>query len=236
MINDQKILAIIPARGGSKRLPRKNVLDFYGKPLVAWTIDAAMGCDCIDRVVLSTDDEEIASIGRGYGADAPYMRPAHLATDEATTIDVVLDLVATLAMQGERYDIIILLQPTSPLRTQIHIEDAINQMVAHKARAIISVCQVEHHPLWCNTLPDDLSMNDFIRDEIKNRRSQDLPIYYRLNGAIYICEIALLTEQNALLPSVDSIAYIMSQEDSVDIDTVDDFERAQAAMDRRGER
>jgi len=106
-------------------------------------------------------------------------------------------------------------------------------MIEREARAIISVCQAEHHPLWCNILPDDQSMNHFLPEEIKNQRSQDLPIYYRINGAIYICEVRLLIDQNAMIPSVDSTSYIMYQEDSVDIDTIDDLDRANIALSRK---
>lgn len=234
MIDGKRILTIIPARGGSKRLPRKNLLDLGGKPLIVWTIEAATGCDYVDCTAVSTDDEEIAAISMKHGAEVPVMRPAHLASDEATNINVVLDFLATLAAGGEDYDFVVVLPPTSPLRTKDHLSAAIEQMAEHKARAIISVCWAEHHPLWCNTLPDDLSMAHFIRDDVKNRRSQDLPVYYRLNGALYVCATELLTDQRTLLPSVGTIAYVMSQGDSIDIDTADDFERARVAVESRG--
>lgn len=233
MISGQRILAVIPARGASKRLPRKNVLDLAGKPLIAWTIEAANQCEYVDRTMVSTEDKGIAAISRKYGADVPFMRPKHLASDEATTIDVILEVITTLAGRDEYYDYVVVLQPTSPLRTNRHLSEAIEQMIDKKARAIISVCHAEHHPLWCNTLPEDLSMTNFLREEVKDRRSQDLATYYRLNGAIYVCNVELLAQERTLQPSVDSIAYIMSQDDSLDIDTADDFERAKIIMERR---
>lgn len=231
MISGKKILAVIPARGGSKRLPRKNVRHLSGKPLIAWTIEAANQCHYIDRTIVSTEDEEIAAISRRFGADVPFARPLHLASDDVTTIDVILNVVATLSSSNEKYDYVVVLQPTSPLRTSKHLTEAIELMLEKNARSIVSVSPAEHHPLWCNTLPDDLSMTAFVRAEVRNKRSQDLPIYYRLNGAIYICAVELLEHERTLLPSVDSIAYRMSPEVSLDIDSKDDFMHARCIME-----
>jgi CMP-N,N'-diacetyllegionaminic acid synthase len=231
MICGKKVLTIIPARGGSKRLHKKNLLSLSGKPLIAWTIEAAKQCPYIDRTIVSTECPEIKDISIQYGADVPFVRPQHLATDEATTIDVVLDIIEKTTSYNEKYDFIALLQPTSPLRTSHHLAEALEQLTLKKAKAIISVCQTEHHPLWCNTLPKDLSMNDFINDEIKNLRSQDLPIYYRLNGAMYICDAQLLEQEKTLLPSIESIAYKMTQQESIDIDSEIDFKLASLIME-----
>lgn len=232
MIGDKKVLAIIPARGGSKRLPRKNILPLGAEPLIKWTIDAAKDCQYIDRFIVSTEDSEIAEVSKKEGADVPFLRPDYLAEDSTTTLDVVLHLLNKLEEKGEHYDYIVLLQPTSPLRTAKHIDAAFQQLIETNQRAIVSVCEAEHHPLWCNTLPENKTMSSFLNKEVHNKRSQDLPTYYRLNGAIYICLIPLLKAEKTFLPSVDCSAYIMLQEDSIDIDTKSDFDRAELAVDR----
>jgi CMP-N-acetylneuraminic acid synthetase len=155
MIINKNLLAIIPARGGSKRLPRKNILDLVEKPLISWTIEAALGSKYIDRTIVSTDSQEIADISKKYGADVPFMRSIDLANDESTSIDVVLNLLKKLEEVGELYDYIILLQPTSPLRTTQHIDESVELLQLTNSDAVISVCEAEHSPLWCNVIPDD---------------------------------------------------------------------------------
>ena len=226
MIDDKKLLAIIPARGASKRLPRKNILDLSGKPLIAWTIEAALGSKYIDRVVVSTDDQEIANIAKKYGADIPFIRPSELATDQTTSVDVVLHLLNQLEKIEDKYDYVILLQPTSPLRTAKNIEEAIKLLRTKNSDAVISVCESEHPPLWYNTLPDDMSMDNFLDASIKNKRSQDLPKQYRINGAIYISSIERLRNESSFFLSENCHAYIMEQNVSIDIDTIDDFDFA----------
>ena len=177
MINGKRLLGIIPARGGSKRLPRKNILELAGKPLIGWTIEAARQSKFIDRVVVSTEDHEIGEVADHFGADVPFYRPPILAEDSATTLDVVINLIEALKKHGDFYEYIILLQPTSPLRRASHIDNACNQLIDDNAFAIVSVCLTEHHPLWSNTLPKNRSMYKFLKKEIHNLRSQDLPVY-----------------------------------------------------------
>ena len=223
MISDKKLLAIIPARGGSKRLSRKNILDFAGKPLIAWSIESALRSKYIDRVVISTDDQEIADISKKYGADVPFMRPDELATDKATSIDVVLHLLEKLETDNKFYDYIILLQPTSPLRTTQNIDESVELLQSKNSDSVISVCKAEHSPLWCNTLPEDDDLCGFIKESTVNKRGQDLEQYYRLNGAIYLCSINSLKKENAFFLKSNCLAYKMEQEQSVDIDTKVDF-------------
>ena len=231
MIN-KKILAVVPARGGSKRLPRKNILPLGGVPLLGWTLKAAGKCEYIDRVIVSTEDIEIAEVAKEFGGDVPFYRPCELSTDETTTLDVVLHLLDKLEQMGESYDYVILLQPTSPLRTAQHISDAYEQLINNDdANAVVSVCLAEHHPLWCNTLPNDASLSHFMRKEIHNLRSQDLPNYYRLNGAIYICDVEVLRSQKTFFPEQGCYAFIMHQKDSIDIDTKEDFDFARLSID-----
>ena len=226
MVGSKRLLAVIPARGGSKRLPRKNVLDLAGKPLIAWTIQEALNCKYIDQVIVSTDDKEISDISKEYGADVPFFRPRELATDEAKTVDVVLHLLDELEKVGERYDYIILLQPTSPLRTAQNIDESVELLQMKNSDAVISVCESEHPPLWCNVLPDDMSMDNFLDESVKNKRSQDLSKQYRINGAIYISSVKKLKKENSFFLSNNCIAYIMKQNVSIDIDTIDDFDFA----------
>jgi len=223
MIADKNLLAIIPARGGSKRLPRKNILDLAGKPLIAWTIEAALDSKYIDRVVVSTDDQEIADISIKYGADVPFMRPKELASDEATSIDVVLNLLEQFKVSGDVYEYVILLQPTSPLRTANNIDESVELLQSRKSDAIISVCEVEHSPLWCNTIPESGDLSGFINESILNKRSQDLERYYRLNGAIYLCGTRRLKKEKSFFMKKNCFAYKMKQGQSVDIDNEEDL-------------
>lgn len=220
MFNNKSFLAIIPARGGSKRLPRKNVLDLAGKPLIAWTIQAAKNSKYIDHFVVSTDDSEISEISKKIGAEV-LTRPAELATDTASSVDVVLHAIGA---QNQSYDYVILLQPTSPLRVAEHIDEAIELLFEKSANAVISVCETNHSPLWANTLPENGGMDNFSREEVKGKRSQDLPIFYQLNGAIYLVSSASLKQSKSFIQAKNSYAYIMSKKDSVDIDSDLDFE------------
>jgi len=230
VLNGKTFLAVIPARGGSKRLPRKNVLDLGGKPLIAWTIEAAKQSKYIDHFIVSTDDEEIKTVSEQYNAEV-LIRPGELATDTASSVDVVLHAINA---QHKQYDYVILLQPTSPLRTAQHIDEAIELLFEKNANAIISVCETDHSPLWSNTLPDDGSLDNFIREEVKGKRSQDLPTYYRLNGALYLCLISELVEHKTLMPKIQSYSFIMDVGSSIDIDTQEDFELVKYKLLQKG--
>ena len=215
---NKTFLAIIPARGGSKRLPRKNVLDLCGKPLIAWSIEAGLKSKYITKVIVSSDDEEILSISKEYGAST-IKRPSELASDTAITFDALKHVIEN----SEKFDYVVLLQPTSPLRNETHIDEAIKLLIEKNADSIISVCETEHSPLWCNTLPQDSSMNNFLRDEVLNKRSQDLPKYYRLNGAIYICKTEKLLSEKSFFIKDNIFAFKMNKENSIDIDEEFDF-------------
>lgn len=223
-----RILAIIPARGGSKRLPRKNTLPLNGKPLIAWTIEAALTASMIDCVVVSTDNEEIASISKERGAEVPFLRPPELATDTAGTLEVILHAIHSLP----GYDYVVVLQPTSPLRIAEDIDKAIDLLLKKNADAVISVCETDHPPEWSNTLPDDFSLANFYRPGVRTIRSQDQPKSYRLNGAVYIYNCKRLLKQENLEMDDNSFAYIMPKERSTDIDTEFDFEIAQLFLTR----
>lgn len=223
MYEEKTFLGIIPARGGSKRLPKKNILPLFGKPLIVWTIESALKSKYLDKIIVSSDNEEILSISSQYGIDI-VKRPLEIASDKSKTIDVILHVLNTIKT---KYDFIVLLQPTSPLRNEKHIDNAIEYLMNKKADGVISVCEVEHSPLWTNTLPDDNSMTSFLKDEIKNIVSQNLPKFYRLNGAIYITKVEKLIEEKTLFLKDNIFAFCMDQLSSIDIDTQLDLEFAE---------
>lgn len=221
MYQNKTFLAIIPARGGSKRLPRKNVEDLCGKPLIAWSIEAGLKSKYIDKLVVSSDDNKILDIADTYNIQA-IKRPKKLSNDTATTFDAIKHTIDKL----ESYDYIVLLQPTSPLRNCKHIDESIKLLEQKNADAVISVCEMEHSPLWSNTLDKDGVMDNFLRDEIINKRSQDLEKYYRLNGAIYICRTDKLLKDKSFFLKQNTYAYLMNRESSVDIDYLIDLKFA----------
>ncbi len=221
----KSFLAIIPARGGSKRLPRKNLLDLCGKPLIAWSIEAGIKSKYLDAIVLSSDDSEILKIGEDYKIQT-IKRPQKLASDIASSVDVVKHVIKNL----ESYEYIVLLQPTSPLRDNSHIDEAIELLENKNADAIISVCEMDHSPLWSNTLNENLSMQDFLNKDVLQKRSQDLDKYYRLNGAIYICKTKKFIEESSFFLKKNIYAYVMDVQNSVDIDKRIDLESARLYM------
>jgi len=225
MLSRRTFLAIIPARGGSKRLPRKNVLDLVGKPLIAWSIEAGLNSEYIDKIIVTSDDKEILDISTRFGADT-INRPDELASDTATSFDAVKHTLENI----ESYEYVVLLQPTSPLRSFKHINEAIELLESKNADAVISVCEMDHSPLWSNTLDDSLSMKEFLKDEVLNKRTQDLKVYYRLNGAIYICKTDKLLKEKSFFLKDNIFAYKMDRESSVDIDVEIDFIIAKALI------
>lgn len=227
-LDRKKILALITARGGSKGLPRKNLLPAGGCPLIAWTIAAAAGAELIGRVVVSTEDDEIMDVARAWGADVPFRRPHALATDTASSIDVVLHALDQLP----GYDYVVLLQPTSPLRTAADIDAALRMVEASGAPGCVSVCQATQSPYWMYRLDDDGRLTPLFESQATLARRQDIPPVYVLNGAIYVARVDWLrATRNFLGPGC--IAYPMSVERSLDIDTPEDFEQFNRTVDRR---
>jgi len=235
MNNQNPFIAVIPARGGSKRLPGKNLMMLAGKPLIAWTIEAAIESGVFDRVVVSTDSWEIAVLAAQFGAEVPFMRPEELALDNTPSIEVLIHAANELQAGKEtHWTHLACLQPTSPLRTAENIREAVNLLEEKQADAIVSVCKCEHSPLWSNTLPADLSLDGFIPENIQKTPSQQLPVYYRLNGAIYFCRIPRMIEERTLFLKTGACAYIMSRKDSIDIDDQVDFDLAGIYLGQRG--
>lgn len=216
-------LGLIPARGGSKGIPRKNIRSIAGKPLIAWTIEAALAARGIDRVVVTTDDEEIAEVARSYGAEVPFMRPATLASDEAPGIVPVLHAIE--ALPG--FDRVMLLQPTSPLRDASAIDAMIAYADGHGLRSVVSVCVPEHSPYWCYHRDDDGRLTPLLDGEVARR--QDQPQLATLNGAMYLAMTEdILAERRLIGP--DTRGFVMTAEQSVDIDTMLDWRLAELLL------
>lgn len=216
-----KNLAIIPARGGSKGLKDKNIRILNGKHLMGYSIEAAMKSGIFDCVHISTDSVEYARIAKEYGADVSFIRPAELSGDTVDTWDVVRYVVDNFKALGECFHRITLLQPTSPLRTAQDIQKAYMLFDEKHAESVISVCEVGHSPRFMGTLDESLSMEGFV-DLSKNIQRQEQKKYYRLNGAIYMFNVSILNNLQQLYGE-RSFAYIMPNERSVDIDTIEDF-------------
>ena len=221
-------IAIITARSGSKGLPDKNIKELCGKPLMAYSIRAAIESDCFEKVFVSTDSELYAKIATEYGADASFLRSEKTSTDNAGSWDVVREVLKEFNKQGCVYNNIMLLQPTSPLRTAEDIINSFRMMEEKDANSIIGVTETDHSPLWANTLPEDLSMDSFRNEQYCDLPRQMLPKYYCINGAIYLVKTEELNSERMFRNR--SYAYIMPRDRSIDIDTELDFAIAELMM------
>lgn len=225
-------IAIIPARSGSKGLPDKNIKELNGKPLIAYSIECAIESNLFDKVFVSTDSPRYAEIAKQYGADASFLRSAENSGDTAGSWDVVREVIAAFEDKGEFFDEIMLLQATSPLRNVEDITSAVSLMQMKNASGVVSLTECDHSPVWCNTLPKDGSMDMFARMEYKDLPRQQLPTYYRYNGAIYLVTAEELQNKAHMLEK-KCFAYIMPQERSIDIDTALDFMIAETILRER---
>ena len=221
---DQSFLAIIPARGGSKRLKNKNILNLAGKPTIAYSIEVALKSKYINSVVVTSDSDEILQVSKEYGANT-IKRPKELAEDSTSSFDAIEHTIKSL----EPYEYIVLLQPTSPLRSLNDIDKAIELLKEKKADAVISFCEVDHPVQWTTSLNSTLKLDNFI-DNINTKRSQEQKKYYRLNGAIYIVRTKKLLEEKTFFLKKNSYAYIMDKRNSIDIDDEIDFLVAQTIV------
>lgn len=224
MIGARKVLALIPARGGSKGLPGKNILPVHGRPLLALTADAARAASALDRIVVSSDADSILAAARTCGVEA-MRRPAELASDTATTVDVVLH--ALDAYPG--HDVVVVLQPTSPLRSAADIDAALERFAASGAPACVSVCEAEQSPYWMYRLGERQTLLPLLDASVEATRRQDLPAVYVLNGAVYVADAAWLRATRAFV-GPGTVAHIMPAERSLDIDTLEDFRMLEAAL------
>lgn len=215
MYHDKRILALIPARGGSKGIKNKNIMDFCGKPLIAYTIEAAKNSLYADDIVVSTDSRLIAEVAREYGAEVPFLRPEELAADDSKTIDAVLHAISELKKSGREYDSLLLLQATQPLRSGQDIDGAIEKYYKSNEAGLVSVSLVEDNPILIRTVSEKDTLVPLL-DIPGTCRRQEMPLYYKVNGCIYINKISTLSSETSL--NDNSVPYIMPQERSVDID------------------
>ncbi|EZP67967.1 acylneuraminate cytidylyltransferase family protein [Pseudomonas sp. CCUG 57209] len=220
-----KILAIVPARGGSKRLPGKNIKVLGGRPLIAWTIEAAQQSGVVTDVVISTDDVAIADVARTFGGSVLSMRPAHLATDIASSFDVVVQVLDEYETAHGAVDGVMLLQPTSPFRSAESIRRAVLQYQQDVSRSVVSVAAASSHPAWCFRLEGD-TMTPFLGWESLSKRSQDLEPAYTLDGAIYLLAPDVLREQKRFLGPGTVPLVMTDSRESLDIDTLEDWDIA----------
>ena len=215
----RSFLAIIPARSGSKGVPGKNIKELHGKPLIGYTVEAALQSSYFaeEDVICSTDSQEIARIASFYGAAVPWLRPPELAQDDSSTVAVVEDVVARLASCGRFYRHLVLLQPTSPLRTVTHINQAIEFYLEKDADAVISVAPVHESPYWMKTMNETGILSNFLSFSEDYRQRQQLPQVYRPNGAIYVIRTEVFLRERSFYPA-GSYGFVMDRKSSVDID------------------
>ncbi len=225
------VLGVITARSGSKGIRDKNIRELNGKPLIAYTIESALQSHYIDEVMVSTDSDVYADIAKKFGAVVPFLRSNRNSEDMSKSVDVLLEVLDEYEKREKYFDNIVMLQPTSPLRTYKNLNEAFDLFYEKNADSVVSVCECEHNPLLSGILPDDCRMFDFIKSE-NNLRRQELQKFYRLNGAIYISKVTTLKKLGSFYGK-NSYAYIMKQSESIDIDTELDFEYADFLLKRQ---
>ncbi|MBR8700696.1 N-acylneuraminate cytidylyltransferase [Fusobacterium sp. DD29] len=230
MYKGKKILGLIPARGGSKGIPSKNIIEIYGKPLIQYSIECAKGSKYLDRTIISTDDIKIKDVAVKCGGDVPFMRPPELALDTSKTIDAVVHAINWLKEHGEEYDYLVLLQNTVPLRKPWHIDEAIEKLFASNEKSLVSVTEVDENPVLMRTINEDGTVHNLLNVNSTMRR-QDFPKFYRVDGAIYIQK---LDKDFGLNTSLNDgrLSYIIEERYSVDIDTYLDIRKIEYYLEQ----
>ena len=232
MKQNKSFLCLMLARGGSKGVPGKNLKLLRGKPLIYYTIKAVQDSGIFDRFILSTDSQEISEVAKIYGLEVPFLRPEELAKDDSPALDAIKHALEWVQANDKRYDYVQYIFPTAPLRTAEDICSGIKVLFEKNADMVISVCQTSHPPYWSNVLPDDHSLKGFIKPEhLRNR--QEVPVTYRLNGAIYVAKWDVFYEKRNWYEQ-NTYAYIMPAERSVDIDSEFDFKLAELLLREQG--
>lgn len=228
MIDSKKVLGVIPARGGSKGVPQKNIIDLGGQPMIAWTINAARKSQYLDRVIVSTEDPDIREVAQRAEADLPFIRPRELAADETLIEDVLFHALDSL---NEEYDYIVLLQPTSPFRTTADIDACIERCVRHSAPVCIAVTQPEEPPQWMFYVGEDHRLLPIMENGFAvKRRRQELRQAWCINGAVFVMHVDWYRSTKNFLCN-ETIAYLMPRERSVNIDTTEDLLFARALIE-----
>lgn len=230
MYKEKRILAIIPARGGSKGISLKNIIEIYGKPLIQYSIECANNSKYIDRTIISTDDIKIKEVAENCGGDVPFLRPVELAQDTSKTIDCLVHAVNWLKENGEEYDYLVLLQNTVPLRKGWQVDQAIEKLFESSERSLVSITEVEENPVLMRTIKEDGTVENMLHISSTVRR-QDFPKFYRVDGAIYIQK---LDKNFNLETSLNDgkLAYLMEDKYSVDIDTYLDIQKIEYYLDK----
>lgn len=231
MTDEKKVLGLIPARGGSKGIPKKNLYPIMGKPLLQYTFDAAHKSQFINQIMLSSEDAEIHAFASRSNIDTRYIRPEKLATDEATTIDVVLDVLDWLEARNELPDILVLLQPTSPLRTEQVVDEALQQFIAEDLDSLVSIHPMIEHPFKCMQT-DENGQWQFIAkpDQYVSRRQDYQNNYFAINGAIYIVKPQWLREQGNFVVESKTSLFEMTSVAGVDVDDLTDIFQVEAYL------
>lgn len=236
MIDAKRVLAIVPARSGSKGLPGKNIRLLGGKPLLAWPIVAATAASSVDRVIISTDDPKFAEIAVAHGAEAPFLRPAELANDNAPSIGYILHALDTLETAGDAFDYVVVLEPTSPLTESVDIDAALAQLHAARDRAdaIVGVQRMETvHPAFCVKRDDDGVITPFGGASFDNLpRRQDLEPVYALDGSLYISDVAAIRERRAFCHE-RCLGFVTARHQALEVDDLVDFLCIEAVMTHR---
>ena len=231
MINHKKILCVVPARGGSKGVTKKNIRRVAGKPLIIWTMDEAKKSKYIDRLIVSTDDSEIQNIISEHGYDAPFRRPAELSTDSSNTIDVVIHALDNISAC---YDYVVLLQPTCPLRSYYDIDHCIETCCLQDVSSVVSVTKVDKPPHWIYNMDDVGKLSPFLKTEKQPLRRQDSMPLYQLNGSIYVNKVSDLRSEHSFINN-GTVGYVMPHDVSLDIDTELDLKLAEILLQSRQE-
>jgi CMP-N,N'-diacetyllegionaminic acid synthase len=234
VIAERKVLALVTARGGSKGLPGKNVRPLCGRPLIKWSIDTALACTEIDALVVSTDDEQIATIAANAGAEVPFIRPPALAGDTASSIDVIIHALDFLESNGRFFDVVLLLEPTSPLREVADIQAALQRMIDTRAAAIVSVCRAEStHPAFMFRTTAQGRLEPFLLASPTGVRRQEIEPLFYLDGTLYASTVESLRTQRSFYHE-DTLAYEVSKWKALEIDDIDDFEMVKAIAMYKG--
>lgn len=233
MYKGKSILAIIPARGGSKGIPKKNIADLGGKPLIAYTIKSSLESE-MDKTIVSTDDFEIAEVSRNYGAEVPFTRPKHLASDEASSLSVILHALNYIENEkNHSFDIVALLQPTSPFRNAMHINKAIRMLVNSDSESVIDICRVTEHPLMMYEISQNQVLKEFIQLTHRPLRRQDWPGLYITKCSMAISKRSYFDrakDHDAVYNTKNVRGFIMDYPSSIDINELVDLQIAQAML------
>lgn len=225
-----RILAIIPARGGSKRIPRKNVKDFCGRPLISWTIDFARRINFLDRVHISTDCPDVRKFVESMNLEVPFLRSADTATDTSSSASAVIETLDRFVELEEHFDFVALLQPTTPWRREERWAEAVDLLMNNECDTVVSVAPIQHHPWHALTLTHEREISYFFDEQCRQSRTQDMPAAYCLNGSIYISRTSVIRSTQSMIGGVCRGVVCDDPTENIDIDSPTDWINAEAAL------